>query len=185
LVRPFIADNLALGRDWYYGFVQLVKSAESAKKIGYEQKGLQLVATNTQFTTEQERHFIRTMHRAIARIRGKIYVDTLGPGAAKKGVKPNQAVFNRWNRFAERVRLSLVGAKTANQVQSAISELLSRRGYVQELRDDATFVAVHEFGFHESWEKVRNLALFSLACYKRPVDEEVIEGEDNEPQESE
>ena len=137
------------------------------------------MATNSQFTTDQERRFIRVLHRAIARIRGKIYRDTLGDDAAKRGIKPTQAVFNRWNRLAEQLRLSLVGAKTAHQVQSTINELLSRRGHIKELREDETFATVHEFLFHEQWERVRNLALFALASYKRPADEETIEDEDD------
>jgi CRISPR-associated protein Cas8a1/Csx13 len=181
VVRPFIADNLAQGRpSWYADFARLVQSVDAAKKVSYEHKGLQLMATNTQFTTDQERRFILTMHRAMARVRSKIYREILGDDAAKKHLKPNQAVFNRWNRFGERLRLSLVGAKTVNQVQAAISELLSRRGYVKELRDNDTFAAVHDFLFHEQWERVRSLALFALASYKRPVDEDVVEGDDQE-----
>jgi CRISPR-associated protein Cas8a1/Csx13 len=183
-VRPFIAENIAQRRDWYAGFDHLINSSDTAKKIGYEHKGLQLMATSSQFATDQERRFIRVLHRAIARIRGKIYRDTLGENAAKNGAKPTQAVFNRWNRLSDQLRISLVGSKTAHQVQSAINELLSRRGHIKELRDEETFSAVHEFLFHEQWERVRNLALFALASYKRPADEEGIVDEDLDNNES-
>jgi CRISPR-associated protein Cas8a1/Csx13 len=180
VVRPLVADNLARGERWYHDFFRLASSAETAQKLAYEQKGLQAMSDNPVLTEDDESRFIAAVHRAIFMARGKIYADTVGAENAKKKVPATPAVKNRWAGFMERLRLDLIGAKTRDQVQGKINELLARAGIIRELLDEQSLRAVQKLLFGVDWQRVRNLALFALASYKRPANVAVLPGEDEE-----
>lgn len=180
VVRPLVADNLARGERWYHDFFRLSSSAETAQKLSYEQKGLQAMSDNPVLTEDDESRFIATVHRAIFMARGKIYSDTVGAENAKKKVPAPPAVKSRWTGFMERVRLDLIGAKTRDQIQGKINELLARAGIIRELLDEQSLRAVQKLLFGEDWQRVRNLALFALASYKRPANVAALPGEDEE-----
>lgn len=177
-VRPLIADNLARGIRWYDRFYLLLRDKSGANKIVHERKGLQTMAEHPALTEDDEMRFIRTLHRAIYMARGKIYADTLGVAAAREKRPANQAVKNRWNNFMERLRLDLVGSKTATQVQNTVNELLVKAGTNSELLNDETLYLVKNLVFHPDWQRVRNLALFALASYKRPRTLAALPGEE-------
>lgn len=138
------------------------------------------MATNRTLTDDEEAAFIAAMHRAIFLGRGRIYADTMGQDAAHRRTPANNATKKRWERFMERLRLGLVGAKTAGQVQSVINELLARNGTVKELRDTEAINFVRRILFGSDWLRARNLALFAVASYQRPPKDEPIPG-DTEP----
>jgi CRISPR-associated protein Cas8a1/Csx13 len=135
------------------------------------------MATHRTLTDDQEAAFIAAMHRAIFMGRGRIYADTMGQEAVRRKEPANSATENRWDKFMERLRLGLVGAKTANQMQSVVNELLARNGTVKELRDLEAVHLVRRFIFGDDWQRVKNLALFALACYQRPPKDEPIPGD--------
>jgi CRISPR-associated protein Cas8a1/Csx13 len=180
VVRPLIADNLARGERWYHDFTSLCRTRETAKKLGYERLELQTMADTPLLTDEDENHFIRAIHRAIFVARGKIYSDTVGVEAARRRVPATDAVHNRWNRYMERLRLDLVGAKTANQVLARINELLVRAATVAELRDDQVMLQVKRLLFGADWQRIRSLAMFAVASYKRPLNVTPLPGDEDE-----
>jgi CRISPR-associated protein Cas8a1/Csx13 len=182
-VRPLVADNLARGQRWYHDFARLCRDRDTADRLQYERKGLQAMAENSQLTDDDETRFIGALHRAIFMARGKIYRDTMGAEAAQNKRAANPAVKNRWNNFMERVRLDLIGAKTSAQVQSKINELLARTGIVPDLRDEQSLRLVKNLLFGRDWQRVRNLALFALASYKRPRNLAPLPGDDDETSE--
>ena len=176
-IRPHIAANLATGRPWYDEFVALFRDEEARKRVSYETGGLRAMAKNRTLTDDDEARYIAAVHRAIYRGRGRIYRDTMGVAAAEARMPASDATFKRWEKFMQNLRLRLVGAKTATQVQDVISELLARYGTLTELRDRAAAVLVREFAYGDDWQRARNLALFALASYVRPTDAEPIVGD--------
>lgn len=184
-IRPLIAENLAFGRYWYHQFVVLCSKSDVWQQIiKYEQRGLQAMATDTLMTDREEAAFIAAMHRAVFMGRGRIYSESMGADAAKRGLPASPATKKRWEKFMERLRLGLVGAKTANQVQSVLNELFARYGVVKELRDTECMNIVRTLVFGEDWQRARNLALFALASYQRPAKVDPIPG-DNDAEGSE
>ncbi len=179
-IRPHIATNLALGGRWYDRFDHLFRAKDTRRRVAYETRGLRAMATNRTLTDDEEAAFIAAMHRAIFLGRGRIYADTMGQDAAHRRTPANNATKKRWERFMERLRLGLVGAKTAGQVQSVINELLARNGTVKELRDTEAINFVRRILFGSDWLRARNLALFAVASYQRPPKDEPIPG-DTEP----
>jgi CRISPR-associated protein Cas8a1/Csx13 len=179
-VRPLVADNLARGRRWYHDFDRLCRDRGTAGRLGYERKGLQAMAENSVLTDDDEMRFIVALHRAIFMARGKIYADTVGAEAARQKKPATPAVKKRWENFMERLRLDLVGSKTAAQVQGKINELLARAGVVRDLRDEESLRLVKNLLFGCDWQRTRNLALFALASYKRPGNVPPVPGEDED-----
>jgi CRISPR-associated protein Cas8a1/Csx13 len=180
IVRPLVADNLARGDRWYQDFYRLCRDQETADKLQYERKGLQAMADNSVLTEDDETRFIGALHRAIFMARGKIYADTVGVEAAKRKAPATPAVKKRWANFMERLRLDLIGAKTPAQVQGKVNELLARAGIVRELLDEQSLRRVKNLLFDKDWQRVRNLALFALASYKRPGSVEPLPGDEEE-----
>lgn len=177
-IRPLIAANLAAGRFWYDQFERLYRDKKTLNRTSYETKGLRAMAMNRTLTDEQEAAFIAAIHRAIFMTRGRIYADTMGRDAAIRRIPADAATLKRWERFMERLRLGLVQAKTASQVQSVINELLARNGTIQELRDTQVLHLVRRMVFNnQDWLRARNLTLFAVASYQRPAGEELIPGE--------
>ena len=176
VVRPLIADNLATGRRWYDRFDCLVRDRGIRRRMNYETRGLRAMATNSTLTDKDEARYIAAVHRAVFMGRGRIYADTMGADAARR-VQANTATKKRWERFMERLRLGLVGSKTASQFQEEINKLLARHGTVKELRDREAVQLIRQIVFGTDWQRARNLALFALASYQRPVDTQAIPGD--------
>jgi CRISPR-associated protein Cas8a1/Csx13 len=128
-----------------------------------------------------EMPFVQAIHRAIYRGLGKIYSETMGREATAERRSATNAVRIRWKKFFLEVRLALLGAKTASQVQLAVNKLFANAGGVRELKDHTAATRVLELLFRGDWRRVQSLALFALASYKRPPKaEEIPGGEDIE-----
>jgi CRISPR-associated protein Cas8a1/Csx13 len=186
VVRPLVADNLALGRRWYDNFAALLCDEAAAQRLTYrdERKGLQTMANDRDFLDADELQFVRAIHRAIFLARGKIYADTLGEAAARRREPANPAVRNRWKKLSQDLRLDLIGAKTAAQVQGKVNELLARCGTIREIRDEKGLSCVYRLLFGADWQRVRSLALFALASYKRPPQLTALPGDDEDTDEA-
>ena len=178
IVRPLVADNLAAGRYWYHDFVRLVRGQDDNNRpmhenTAYEREGLHRMAFHDETTEADEQAFIAAVHRAIAVRLGRIVVETMGLAAVKAKRQITPAVRNRWGREQERIRLSLLGAKTESQTVQAVTAVFGRAGgYNPELRDHQR--AVHGVLFGSDWQRVRDLALFAAASYKKPESPEEI-----------
>jgi CRISPR-associated protein Cas8a1/Csx13 len=166
VVRPHIAENLALGRKWYAGFVNLMTKINPAtgnpyrNQLPFERGGLHaMIADREMWDDDGEALVVKAVHEAMLHARGQIRRDTDGPG--KKPL--SQATLNRWEKFEERLRLALAGAKTANDARHALCDLFSRAGRVPALVEGWRAV-LPKLADHR-WQLTRDLALLALSSY--------------------
>ena len=164
VVRPLVAENLALGLKWYAGFTRLMTTSNPATgkpyrtQLPFERKGLHaMIAETKMWDPDGERLVVEAVHQAIHQRLGQIRSDT----EERKGTL-SQATKNRWERFRERLRLALCGAKTEGDVRFALVDLFSRAGNVPALRDGWQSVLPV---MRRDWHLARDLALLALASY--------------------
>jgi CRISPR-associated protein Cas8a1/Csx13 len=135
VVRPLVADNLANGRAWHAGFRDLCAAKDDGgksrwEKIKYESEGLNgMMNDKTTLPDECESVLVEAVHQAIRAHLRRIRQDTDGDKAL------SQATKNRWDRFKERLRLDLVGAKTLEQCRQALCTLFGKAGSVPALQE--------------------------------------------------
>lgn len=160
IVRPLIAENLALGRPWYAGFVRLVTGTNPAtdkpfrNQLPFEHEGLHaMISDPTLWDDEGEALVVRAVHEAMRMRYGQIADENRGNPVGMK---------NRMERFRERLRLALAGAKREPDLRYALSDLFSRAGQVSTLRDGWTKVIPV---LRRDWQLTRDLALLALASY--------------------
>ena len=165
VVRPLIAENLALGRKWYAGFRRLLTATNPAtnkpyrNQLSFERKGLHdMISDSTMWDQEGEALVIQAVHKAIQQSFGRIRDETDG----KSAKPPSQATKNRWDRFREKLRLSLAGAKTAAQLRFALADLFSRGGTNPVLQEGWQKVLPV---LRSDWQLARDLGLLALASY--------------------
>lgn len=164
VVRPIIAENLARGRPWYSGFARLMTAINPAtdtpyrNQISFERKGLNDMVTDDRVWDDKgEALVVRAVHEAISFRLGQIRSET-------DGNRPlSQATKNRWDKFRERLRLDLCGAKTQGQVRFALCDLFSRAGRLPSLTEgwQALLPMLNE----RKWQLTRDLALLACASY--------------------
>lgn len=177
VVRPLIAENLALGRPWYAGFIRLMTKINPAtdkpyrNQLSFERKGLNdMISDSTMWDAEGEKLVVQAVHEAIRQSLGRIREETDGKA------KLSQATKNRWERFREKLRLDLGGAKTAAQVRFALMDLFSRGGLNSILREGWSKVLPV---IRTDWQLARDLGLLALASYtgRGEVDDNKSESE--------
>lgn len=173
VVRPLIAENLATGRPWYAGFANLMFKTNPAtdkpyrNQLQFERKGLHdMMNDKIMWDDEGQELVVRAVHEAIRQTLGRIRDETDGAGGPL-----SQATKNRWERFREKLRLDLVGAKTQAHLRFALTDLFSRGGSNAVLRESWTKVLPV---IQRDWNLARDLGLLALASY-------VGRGETSEP----
>ena len=166
IVRPLVAENLALGRQWYAGFVKLMTKLNPAtgnpyrNQLPFERGGLNAMISDPQmWDDEGEALVVKAVHEAIRNSLGRIKEETDGKGDKP----PSQATKNRWTRFQETLRIALAGAKTANDARHALCDLFSRAGRVTALIEGWQLVLPKLAD--RRWQLTRDLALLALASY--------------------
>lgn len=166
VVRPLVAENLALGRPWYAGFVNLMIKTNPAtgkpyrSQLPFERGGLHAMTADPEvWDDEGEALVVKAVHEAIRRSLGRIKKETDGPG----NKPPSQATKNRWTKFRETLRIALAGAKTSNDARHALCDLFSRAGRIPALVDG--WQAVVPKLADRRWQLTRDLALLALASY--------------------
>jgi CRISPR-associated protein Cas8a1/Csx13 len=162
VVRPLIANNLALDNEWYQDFTRLMTARDTNNRplrdrIRSEQRGLHEMTTNPAFLSDAENVLVLAVHRAIRNNFGRIRQETDGNGPLSQGT------INRWGRFRERLRLALVGAKTADQCRNALCVLFGNAGTIPELQDG--WRVLLPLLSDRRWTLARDLALIALASY--------------------
>ncbi|MCI0335618.1 MAG: type I-MYXAN CRISPR-associated Cas8a1/Cmx1 [Planctomycetes bacterium] len=165
VVRPFIAQNLARGRRWYDRFSRLMIAINPAtdkpyrNHISFEREGLHAMVTDDRaWDDDAEGLVVRAVHEAISYRLGQIRKETDGDNT-----RISPATKNRWDKFRERLRLELAGAKTQGQVRFALCNLFSRAGRLPSLQDGWKLLLPM---FRESrWQHTRDLALLAFASY--------------------
>lgn len=173
VVRPLIAENLALGLPWYHGFLKLMIKTNPAtnkpyrNQLGFERKGLNdMISDSKMWDSEGEQLVVQAIHEAIRQSLGRIREQT-------DGKKPlSQATRNRWERFREKLRLDLAGAKTEAHVRFALMDLFSRGGNNSVLKTgwEKVYPVIRK-----DWRLTRDLGLLALASYAGKGESEEIE----------
>jgi CRISPR-associated protein Cas8a1/Csx13 len=165
VVRPLIAENLARGLKWYAGFMTLMTKVDGATgrpyrtQLRFEQKGLQAMIGETKLWDEAaERLVVEAVHQAMRHRLAQIRSETEHGSTTVL----TQATKNRWDRFRERLRLSLCGAKTEGDLRFTFMDLFSRAGNVSALRDGWQPVLSV---IRRDWHLARDLGLLALASY--------------------
>lgn len=117
-----------------------------------------MISDPTMWDHEGEALIVKAVHEAIRQSLGRIREETDG----KAGKTLSQATKNRWERFREKLRLDLAGAKTPAQLRFALTDLFSRGGNNSVLREGWTKVLPV---MRSDWQLARDLGLLALASY--------------------
>jgi CRISPR-associated protein Cas8a1/Csx13 len=160
VVRPLIAENLALGRPWYAGFIQLMTKNNPAtdkpfrNQLSFERKGLNAMIQDSKMWDEEgEALIVQAVHKAMSMRYAQI---------ADENKSNSKAMSNRMERFREKLRLDLAGSKTASHVRFALTDLFSRGGNNAVLRDGWQKILPV---LRKDWQLARDLGLLALASY--------------------
>ncbi len=176
-IRPLVAENLARGRPWYAGFTRLFFSFDAGgnrvrDRLHFEREGLNaMIKTKEMWANEAAPRLVQAVHEAIRRNLGRIREETDG-----KGRPLSQATKNRWDKFRERLRIALAGAKTQEQVRFALCDLFSRGGHNAVLGSGWQLVLPFLL---RDWQLVRDLGLLALTSY---VSRDSADGSDDDPE---
>jgi CRISPR-associated protein Cas8a1/Csx13 len=128
-------------------------------QLSFERKGLHdMISDPAMWDKEGEALVVQAVHEAIRQSLGRIREETDGPSAKKL----SQATKNRWERFREKLRLDLAGAKTSAQLRFALADLFSRGGSNSVLRREWDKVLPV---IRCDWQLARDLGLLALASY--------------------
>jgi CRISPR-associated protein Cas8a1/Csx13 len=162
IVRPLIAENLALGRPWYAGFFRLMTGIDPASgkpfrdRLSFERKGLHdMIADDTMWDEAGEPTIIRAVHEALRNRYGKI---------AEENKTNPVAMRNRFSGEYDRWRLAFAGAKTTDQFRKALCDLFSRAGSNAVLRK--SWQDILPMLRANTWQHARDLALLGLCSYQ-------------------
>ena len=162
VVRPLIAENLALQQPWYRDFRRLIVSAdgstdeEKVRLLGYETKGLQAMIEKTPWRDRGEQVLVESIHEAMRSRYAAIGDDT--DDRVTSG--------NRVDRQRQRWRLKFAGAKTPDELREALADLWSRSNYNPTLRASWRDV-LPWFCDERDWRLTRDLCLLAISSYKR------------------
>lgn len=175
VIRPLIADNLALGRPWYAGFTRLMVALDAnnkplREKVSFERKGLHAMIEKMDCELPGEDTIVRAVHEALRNRYGQIADENRGNPVAMK---------NRWKSEYDRWRLAFAGAKTADQLRGALVDLWSRGRTNSALQADWT--SVLPLLSEAKWQLVRDLALLALASYQGRIGEGDVEEPSEKP----
>ena len=167
-IRPFIAENLVLGRLWYAGFSHLMTAQDSGSNtpirnyLYTERKGLFAMTKEIPWDHPGEEVVVRAVHEAMRYRYGRIAAENAHNQAAMK---------NRMTREYERQRLAFVGAKTADALRHALADLWSRAGSNSVLRE--SWPHILPLLSNTKWQLTRDLALIALASYQGKEQENI------------
>ncbi len=127
-------------------------------QLSFEREGLFAMVTDKRvWDDDAESLVVKAVHEAISYRLGQIRAKTHGDRPL------SQATKNRWDKFRERLRLELAGAKTLGQVRFALCDLFSRAGRLPSLKDGWEMML--PMFSNEKWQQTRDLALLACASY--------------------
>jgi CRISPR-associated protein Cas8a1/Csx13 len=162
IVRPLIAENLALGRPWYSGFIRLMTQINPANgkpyrdQLSFERGGLHaMISDETMWDSAGESTVVRAVHEALRNRYGRI---------AEENENNQAAMRNRFRGEYDRWRLAFAGAKTPDQFRKALCDLFSRAGNNSVLQQ--CWQDVLPMLRSQNWQHARDLALLGLCSYK-------------------
>lgn len=162
IVRPLIAENLALGHKWYSGFIKLVIKTNPATdkpyrdQLQFERKGLhEMISDDAMWDDDGERIVVQSVHEAIRGRYAQIAEENKNTPAAMK---------NRFSGEYDKWRLALAGAKTQDQFRKALCDLFSRAGRNSVLQK--SWNSILPMLRATNWQHARDLSLLALCSYQ-------------------
>jgi CRISPR-associated protein Cas8a1/Csx13 len=162
VVRPLVAENLALGRKWYAGFIGLMTRINPASgkpyrhQLSYEREGLHaMIADDTMWDAAGEATVVHAVHDALRSRYGRIADENKNNPIAMK---------NRFRGEYDRWRLAFAGSKTPDQFRKALCDLFSRAGPNPVLQK--RWADVLPMLRTANWQHARDLALLALCSYQ-------------------
>lgn len=162
IVRPLIAENLAVGRPWYARFARLmIKNNPATDKpyrnqLPFERKGLHAMINDpNMWDNTGEATVVQAVHEALRSRYGRIAEENKTNPAAMK---------NRFSGEYDRWRLGFAGAKTADQFRKALCDLFSRAGNNAVLKQ--SWPEILPMLRASTWQHARDLALLGLCSYQ-------------------
>jgi CRISPR-associated protein Cas8a1/Csx13 len=168
IVRPLIAENLALGKKWYAGFIKLMTKTNPATdkpyrdQLQFERKGLHDMIDDEKMWDEAGEHFVvQAVHEAMRGRYAQIADENKGNTAAMR---------NRFGGEYDKWRLAFSGSKTPDQFRKALCDLFSRAGrnsvLQKQWQDVLPMLRVN------NWQHARDLALLALCSYQGRKEED-------------
>ena len=156
VVRPFIADNLVLGKYWFDGFTALVNDKTIREKLNYEKEGFNKMVNDEKLDWKLKgaRALVLAVQESLKRCYAQAVSDR-GLNMQGKG--------NRFSNVYDKWRIAFSGAKTPEQIRFALSDMFSRAKFVPSLADG--WDEITEL-LLKDWQAARDLALIGLASYK-------------------
>lgn len=172
LIRGLIADNIALGRNWYFNFHQLMVSQKQARSVSFQRKELyEMLQKEVTWNYEEDKLMVEAVHKSLHHRYG-----ALAARAAKAGEKP------RFDREFERIRTSLMRAKNAQTLRAELADLFARGGINKVLQ--GSWPKLLQLFTGSDWQRARDLALLALASYSgKGADELETDNEDEDDEE--
>jgi CRISPR-associated protein Cas8a1/Csx13 len=176
IVRPLVAENLALGRKWYAGFVKLMTKINPATDKPYrdqlsypeERRGLHAMISDSEMWDEGgERIVVQAVHEALRGRYAQIADENTNNPVARR---------NRFSGEYDKWRLAFAGSKTADQFRKALCDLFSRAGRNAVLQKQ--WAEVLPMLRTRNWQHARDLALLALCSYQGRGNAET----DNQPE---
>jgi CRISPR-associated protein Cas8a1/Csx13 len=162
IVRPMIAENLAVGRKWYAGFIKLMTKINPATDkpyrdaLQFERGGLHaMIADETMWDADGERIVVQAVHEAL---RGR-YAQIADENKTNK-----TAMRNRFSGEYDRWRLAFAGSKTPDHFRKALCDLFSRAGRNSVLQKQ--WAEILPMLRTSNWQHARDLALLALCSYQ-------------------
>jgi CRISPR-associated protein Cas8a1/Csx13 len=183
IVRPFVAANLAASKPWYQGFTRLMTVQDPLNNkplkplrdyLNFERRGLHTMTQEIQWDRPGEEAIVHAVHEALRCRYGRIADENKSnPVAMKK----------RMSREYERIRLAFAGAKTADSLRNALTDLWSRAGPNEVLKK--AWPQILPMLTNDSWQLARDLALLALPSYQGKGQEQFDLVETNETEDLE
>lgn len=171
IVRPLIAENLALGKKWYAGFIKLMTKINPATdkpyrdQLQFERKGLHdMIADDKVWDEAGERIVVQAVHEAMRGRYRQIKVENENRPAA---------MTNRFRGEYDKWRLAFAGAKTPDQFRKALCDLFSRAGRNAVLQKQ--WQEVLPMLRVANWQHARDLALLALCSYQGRKEEDTTD----------
>lgn len=154
-VRGLIAENIAVGRDWFLGFSQLMQSKKLANWVCSERKELFAMINdkNTDWPHEADKLLVEAVHKALRNRYG-----ALAERAQKTGTSPD------FGREFERIRTSLMRCKNVQTLRAELADIFARGGLNKALQESWPKLLALFTG--SDWQRARDLALLALASYQ-------------------
>jgi CRISPR-associated protein Cas8a1/Csx13 len=152
-VRGLIAENIAIGKDWFFDFKRLMSSKSLSRLISFERKEVaKMVEKKEAWAYEEDQLLVEAIHQALRNRYG-----ALANRARQKGEVA------QFGREFERLRTSLMRAKNAQNFRAEIADLFARSGLNQTMQKHWKQLLPNILG--PDWQRSRDLALLSLASY--------------------